>query len=238
MHSFYCKQIGEPGTAVELEELDFKHLFKTLRAVAGEKLKLLDGRGMLAEAVVADGRRIVVENRKVLPAPPVGIHLYVAIPRKQKMDQLLKQAAEIGIKTIVPMLTERSVATPEKVNDRWLALLQEGCKQARNPFLPEITNPVRFTEAIAALKASGITGFFGAVCSENRPAGKIQFKELAWLVGPEGGFTAEEEAEMRNAGISGLNIGPYIMRVETAAVAGAALLMYEAMTTAENRIGE
>ena len=101
-------------------------------------------------------------------------------------------------------------------------LLQEGCKQSKNPFLPRIVPPVPLAAALEEVRRGGVSAFFGAVRSAERAVAADG--DFAWFVGPEGGFTEEEESAMREAGVRGLNLGPYVLRLETAAVCGLAVL--------------
>ena len=159
MHRFFCENIPAPGQMAELPERDAAHLFRTLRAAPGEEISLFDGRGGFAVGRVEAGRLVRVSRRESAVCPAVRIHLYCAVPRKQKMDQLLKQLAEIGVWEIVPLLCARSVAQPEEPPERWTALLVEGCKQSWNPFVPPVRPPQRLPAALAAAKTSGATGF-------------------------------------------------------------------------------
>ncbi|MFA6103196.1 MAG: RsmE family RNA methyltransferase [Victivallaceae bacterium] len=230
MHCFYCEKINLPGSAAELDERDWKHLFKTLRAVPGEKIMLMDGRGVTADAVIADGREIIVERCERTPEPEVKLHLYLVVPKKQKMDQLLKQCAEIGVWSITPMTSARSVvlASGESAAERWESLLLEGCKQSHNPFIPQVGEVTKLGDAVKTVAAQPVISFFGAP-DARIASDKIEKSgnEIAWFVGPEGGFTQEEEALMLEYGFNKLCIGNWVMRVETAAVCGAAILLFE-----------
>lgn len=230
MHCFYCEKINLPGSSVELDERDWKHLFKTLRAVPGEKVLLMDGHGVTAAAVVVEGRGIIVERCERAAEPEVKLHLYLVVPKKQKMDQLLKQCAEIGVWSITPMLSARSVvlASGESSSDRWESLLLEGCKQSHNPFVPLVGDVTRFSDAVKTVDAQSVTSFFGAPDARMTNAEIVKSgNEVAWFVGPEGGFTPEEETLMLEHKFNKLCIGNWIMRVETAAVCGAAILLFE-----------
>ncbi len=230
MHCFYCEKINLPGSAVELDERDWKHLFKTLRAVPGEKIMLMDGRGITADAVVAEDRGIIVEHCEQTTEPEVKLHLYLVVPKKQKMDQLLKQCAEIGVWSITPMTSARSVAlaSGENASDRWESLLLEGCKQSHNPFIPLVGEVTKFGDAVKSVAVQPVTPFFGAPDAPVTDAAIAKSgSEIAWFVGPEGGFTPEEEKLMLEHGFNKLSIGNWIMRVETAAVCGAAILLFE-----------
>lgn len=221
MHTFFVEHMTEPGGFAALEPRERDHLFKTLRARPGDAVELLDGRGGRMDGVVRDGKAVEILAAERVPESASRLFLYCAAPRRAKFDVLLKQAAELGVRSIRLVECARSVAKPEG-SDRWQLLLQEGCKQSKNPFLPEIEPPVPLSVALEGIRAEGIRAFFGAVRSGEREPGGA--KKLAWLVGPEGGFTDEEEAAMRAAGVRGLNLGPYVLRLETAAVCGLSVL--------------
>ncbi|MDD3117558.1 MAG: RsmE family RNA methyltransferase [Victivallales bacterium] len=234
MHCFYCRAIGRPGTTVELEERDRKHLFKTLRAAPGEQFELTDGRGTFALATIGSDRIITVLNATTASPPPRRVHLVLAPPKKAKMDLLLKQCAEVGIWSIHLFLSARSVAAPEKeeVLERWQTLLQEGCKQAKNPFLPQLTAlPVSFKTAVDRIKQENWQGFFGSPRGDGVMPDLSRTTDIAWVVGPEGGFTPEEEDYLRQNGIADLRLGRWVLRVETAAIAGSLFLAVVDTTT-------
>jgi 16S rRNA (uracil1498-N3)-methyltransferase len=226
MHNFYIDKVGGVGDEVLLPVGEAKHLFKTLRAAKGDLIGLLDGKGACAEAEITDSRKIIIKDIKNYPEPEVRIHLFVAVPKRPKMDQLLRQCTEAGVWAFHPLITEHSVAVPDKVSERWHVLLQEACKQAGNMFVPEI-HPIRtLAEALAEIKTAKMAAFYGAVKPDDKKNPRISSPDIAWLVGPEGGFSEDEEREMLFCGVAPLNIGPYIMRVETAAVCGVSLLNF------------
>ncbi|QSH40809.1 RsmE family RNA methyltransferase [Lentisphaerota bacterium ZTH] len=225
MHCFFCKNTGSPGDEAELESTERKHLFKTLRAAPGEQVKLLDGKGSVILAEISTAKNLIILSVNRQQRPRNELHLFLAPPKRQKMDQLLRQCSEVGITNIHPMITQRSVSAPEKVSERWLTLLQEGCKQSGNPFLPEINTPVKFPAAVDFIKKNSISAYFGAV-KGTHPSPENISNRIGWIVGPEGGFTENEEEQMLDAGITPLRLGSYVLRVETAAVCGVTLLNF------------
>ncbi len=212
---------AEPGEVIELARGEENHLFRILRARTGENVGLLDGAGTVGTAVVEAGRVLRLTEKKNIPFPPRKIHLYLAPPRRQKMDQLLKEVTELGVYRIVPMTCSRSVAVPDADSaERQKDLLFEACKQSANPYLPRLESPLRFADAVADAKRICGRVYFGSPYenrTEDRTAG---IRDYAFFVGPEGGFTGAEESAMREAGFIPMQIGPWILRVETAAVAG------------------
>ena len=177
------------------------HLFKTLRARPGDEVELFDGRGCRMTGIVREERCIELLETERCPEPEKKLHLFCAVPRKAKFDVLLKQAAELGVWSVRLIECARSVAKPEG-SDRWQLLLQEGCKQSKNPFLPRIVPPVPLAAALEEVRRGGVSAFFGAVRSAERAVAAVG--DFAWFVGPQGGFTEEEESALRGGGGSGV----------------------------------
>ena len=223
MRSFFCETIGAPGAAAELEEREAEHLFRVLRAAPGDEVTLLDGRGGRATAVVRSGRRIEVLRRETIAPERPELHLCCAMPRRNRLDALLTQAVEVGAAAIHPVRFARSVAEPEP-GERWQLHLREGCKQSGNPYLPRLFPTRSFADALAEATGSGALCCFGAIGEAASFAVSGSVEKVAWFVGPEGGFTPEETAALLAAGAKPLNLGPHVMRLETAAICGLAVL--------------
>ena len=229
MHRFRYDALAEaePGMQVRLDKEESAHLFRTLRAEPGEKCQLMDGSGHLALAEVQPGKmlKLIEVSTAERPAPPL-VHMYIAPPRRQKMDQILRQAAELGVWRIVPILCERSVSLPDRdsVNGRWQEVLFEACKQSGNPFLPQVAEPIKFADALTDSVRNCAVRFFGSVAECQAPAADVKPESAAWFVGPEGGFTEEEERQLIRHGAIGLHFGSWVLRVETAAICGLCLI--------------
>ncbi|HBC86162.1 MAG TPA: hypothetical protein DCZ94_04325 [Lentisphaeria bacterium] len=228
MRCFFCENIGGTNTLVQLPEREERHLFNTLRGRTGDTVQLVNGEGLIATARVAEGRKLFVLEVDKFEEPARKIHLFVSPPKHNKMDQLLTQCCEIGVWSITFIIMEHSVVRPDEgdVSEKWNIHLMEGCKQSKNPFMPELGNVISFSTMVDDIGRRKLQAFYGAVKGElpDDPEGKPG-SELAWIVGPEGGFSQPEEDRMRAARFIPFNIGRWVMRTETAAVAGAALLM-------------
>ncbi len=229
MRCFFCENLREG----ELSSSDFSknesiHLFKVLRGKSGDRILLINGSGSIAKAEIIDKDTIVVDTVTQLLNSTIKLHLFVAPPRKQKMDHLLKQCSEIGVWSVNLIETERGISQPEKESAfmRMRQHLLEGCKQAHNPFMPELHPPVSLKNAIFAISDMNIA-YFGSTSGQTSKLDRQDNKTLniAWFVGPEGGFTGNEEQLMLDADIKPLSLGPWIMRIETAAITGSQFLM-------------
>lgn len=224
MRCFFCENIIVGENAV-LGRDDHKHLFKTLRGAPGEYILLCDGLGRTGEAEILPERRIVVRKVENFPEPQVKIHLYVSPPRRNKMDTLLKQCAETGTWRIVPVISENSVVVPDKASDRQLTLLREGCKQSKNPFLPQMTRPLKFSDALDDSSSLSAV-FYGDMTHSKFTTELSPPLDIGFFVGPEGGFSDQEVELMKEKGFFPISLGSWILRTETAVVAGAAVLQH------------
>jgi len=134
------------------------------------------------------------------------------------MDAVLRTATELGVRRVSPILCRYGVAKPDSDKDSWQQTLIAACKQSGNPFLPTISPPINFHQALARHDAAA--GFFGAIPRVNdqpsQPGQLLPQSAISLWIGPEGGFCPEEDAALRTAGLRALTIGPWILRVETA----------------------
>ncbi len=222
MHSFWVDKWPETGSVFRLAKQEEEHLFRILRPRMGERVRLLSGDGLAGTAEISGVRELKLLEVTPEAAPELQLILCCAAPRRQKLDLLLKQAVELGVSAIHLMHCARSVAKPEGA-DRWQTLMQEACKQSGNPFLPEIFVHPSPGSALAAL--AGCRLYYGAVVPPEEPMPEIPARGKAvFLAGPEGGFTVEEETLFAAHGAKGISLGPWILRLETAAAAGLAVL--------------
>ena len=225
MRCFFCEKLDDEFAVLSKQEE--YHLFKVLRTEPGKEVLLINGKGIIAECIVDENRIIKILKRKEFKVPKKRIHLFTALPRKHRMDNMLAQCTETGMWALHPIITERSIVVPKKENmvNKWKEKVIEACKQAQNPFVPEIYNPLKLKEALALIKKNKICSYYGATDNDElTEAENKRDSDIAWFVGPEGGFTDIEEQILRENGVNSLSLGSWIMRVETAALAGVLLL--------------
>ena len=222
MRSIFHTHIGVPGELFTQEPREAEHLFRVFRARPGEKVLVMDGLGGRGEAEVVDKKQLRFLERLPDIRQEIELDLYCAIPKKAKLDSLLPQLPGLGVRSLHPLLLEHSVATGEN-SARWELQLREGCKQSGNPRLPLLYPPVSRDEALEEVRRSGAALYYGSVTPAD-PGKEAPGPLRAWFVGPEGGFTAQEEEKILAAGGRPLKLGSWIMRLESAAVAGLAVL--------------
>jgi len=231
-HRFYCERITR--LAAELSGAEARHLAQVLRLKAGDKVELFDGSGMVAVAIIksASGKKVTlqVEDVKVFEKPAQQIILAVSVAKGERFDWLIEKCTELGVDRIVPVLFERTVKQPKnpKIVERWNNIAIAAVKQCRRVFLPQIDKPMILPEAIEILKKDYPQAqlAFGSLSENSKPVLQCGFtgKDMIAFVGPEGGLTGEEENLLRENNAKEVRLADTVLRVETAAMAFAAVL--------------
>ena len=218
------------GSTVTLDGDAHHHLSIVLRARPGDVVTLFDGAGGEVDARVLRidraGTQVELGARRSAPVSAAAITLLCAIPRGARMDLLLQKTVEVGVATIVPLLTARAVARPDAGRrERWVAIAREAARQCGRADLPDIAPPTPLAEALrddrlparrlALFERDEAPGLRAALAGEPAPT--------ALLVGPEGGFEDAEREAALAAGFTAVSLGRRILRVETAAIVAVAL---------------
>lgn len=203
-----------------LPDNEAHHVFKVLRARAGDLVEVVAAGGRLLLAEVGDGREVSVVEEIEAGFEEVAVTLYQAVPKGGRMDLLVEKATEAGATRIVPLITEHGEVNPrEGKRDRWRRVAEAAARQSLRLRVPEVPDPVPFREA---LREAGGTG----VLLHNGPeAGDLEEavgEGVSLFVGPEGGWGDEELAEAREEGVPVAGLGPYRLRSETAGVVAVA----------------
>jgi 16S rRNA (uracil1498-N3)-methyltransferase len=226
---FLVESVPEPGAEVRLDREEARHALGSRRLEAGDAVTLFDGRGRIGQANIEarakDGAVPVrVVSAKVLDRPTPLIHLRSALPKGDRQSDLFDMAAQLGVASVGALRCRRSVATdPGGRDDRRRRILAEACKQARWPWIPELTPEADLATTLAAARAAGLSIAI-AHPAGGAPAPFPEAGSVMLLVGPEGGFSDEEVETARSAGAVPLDLGPTILRTELAAAVGVALL--------------
>jgi 16S rRNA (uracil1498-N3)-methyltransferase len=225
---FFVSSQLQPGM-LSLRGDELHHLVRVLRIGVGDTVTLFDGTGNEAEAAVIQ----VADDAVVLSvgaARPAGseseieLVLAMAVPKGDRFGWLVEKATELGVRRLVPLLTERSVVIPgDGKLDKMRRTIIEACKQCRRAQLMVLDEPQEwpaFVASVASATAFWVAHPSGAPLHRNQlsAAGHI-----AAAIGPEGGFTDREIEQAAESGATLISLGPRILRIETAALAVAAL---------------
>lgn len=232
MSSRYFVTGPRVGQRLELEGDEAHHLAHVMRGKIGEEVILFDGQGREWKAEIVEiGKRSVELNvleesvaDRELRRP---VTLAVALPKGDRQRFLLEKLVEVGVDSMIPLHTARSVAGfNEKVRTRLEKQVIEACKQCGRNRLMEIAE-VRSVEELAidnALRSSvRLLADPRAEISFSAEMEKAGSGAVAIAVGPEGGFTPEESERLVAAGWLPRRLGHTILRIETAALAAAIL---------------
>jgi 16S rRNA (uracil1498-N3)-methyltransferase len=221
------------GELVLLED-EAIHVRDVLRLRPGVTLLLSDGAGndATAEIVEVSRKTVRVNVRRIEQVKEVALprlELLQCVGKGDKMDVVVRQATEIGVRAIVPVISERSVARREARIDRWKKVAEDAIRVSGRPFRPEIDRVRTFDEIIARPRAPlALTFSIEATTSlglhlKNR---KDRPDRIEALIGPEGGLTPEELARAEHAGFSLVHLGPHTLRTETAGPVVAAMVLF------------
>lgn len=146
------------------------------------------------------------------------------------MDLVVEKATEVGVTSIVPLLTERGVVNPREGKvGRWHRVAEAAARQSQRLRVPEVAEPVRFADAVSRV---GETGVLLHSAPGLRPVEAVVGSPASLFVGPEGGWSEGELRRAEKAGMALGGLGPYRLRSETAGIVGVA----RALAAAENRV--
>jgi 16S rRNA (uracil1498-N3)-methyltransferase len=228
---FFCPPPLAAGAEIALPAGAAHHALHVLRLKAGDAVTLFDGAGgeYAGQLAQASPRAIAVrilERRAIERESPLAVTLVQGLAAADRMDYAVQKAVELGAAAIAPVMTARSVARLDAARaarraEHWRQIAIAACEQSGRNRLPQVHVPralaawlrAASTAQLRVLLAPDAAGSLGDL---PKPAGAIEL-----LIGPEGGFTAEESAAALAAGFRAVRLGPRILRTETA---GAAML--------------
>jgi 16S rRNA (uracil1498-N3)-methyltransferase len=218
------------GETLRVEGDRYRHLFRARRLAAGSELLLVDGAGGARVAAVSAvdrrGAELRLGEARAAREPPRALTLLVAPPRPERTAWLVEKATELGVAAVRFVAPERAVGGVVARALRRLARVggaaPEQCGGAR---LPLLSGPHRLDE-LPGLLAGARAVYLQPAASPALAA--VGGQADAVLVGPEGGWTPQELAGFAAAEIPAAGLGERVLRVETAAVAAAALLLLAA----------
>jgi 16S rRNA (uracil1498-N3)-methyltransferase len=239
VRSVFLSEPSIGNNSIHIGGEEHRHLM-VARAGIGETIEVFDGKGNVWTTIVDSiGKHETIaritESRKA-DADPVELILGLALIRIGAFELALEKAVEVGVTRIVPFTAGRSnpapgnakrkrdSAQPQGRHDRWVRILIEAAKQSKHYYLPVMDAPRTFDETISIAAASKIM-FTEREGGPLKPA--LSGSPVLYLVGPEGGWTDGELALARKAGFRLVSLGKGILKAETAAIVGGALIRYE-----------
>lgn len=249
------------GNRITLSGEKARYLISVLRCSAGDELQVFDGEGSLYKSKIAG-----IENKKVIidllerislnAESPLNLTLVQGILKGEKMDMVIQKATELGVKEIIPAVTERSQIRHTRKVDRWRKIAEEASKQSGRTMIPVVHEPLEYRNALWVMcdeyKKFLLThhdlpitdyvlrGFIfweeGGLPLKEAIHQFTQFRDesltgftdspIHLLIGPEGGFTKEEVSLAVSKELIAVSLGKRILRAETAAISAVALIQF------------
>ena len=216
----FVDSVLESGVTLRLPEEEARHVFKVLRGQVGDALEVVDGNRHLFAAELRGGGEAAILQALSAPSEDAEVSLYQAVPKGGRMDLVIEKATEVGVTSIVPLLTERGVVRPRdgKVG-RWRRVAEAAARQSLRLHVPEVLEPIGF--AVAARRAGEAGVLLHNVVGLPHLEG-VAGAPVSLFVGPEGGWSEEEIRLAREAGLAFAQLGPYRLRSETAGIVAVA----------------
>ena len=229
------KLVPKLGSSLTLDDFGANHVAKVLRLKPGALISVFDGRGSEFEATLtAVGKKTMVELTKELSRnveSPIVLELLQVISRGDRMDFTIQKAVELGISRIVPLTSERCGVKldPEralKKIESFQKIAIAACEQCGRNVVPQVA-PLQSLDSFLTTQQGQSDGFINLTL-DPRATSKLTdlppCSHYRILIGPEGGFSAQEVAATEQAGFIGVSLGPRILRTETAALVTLSIL--------------
>jgi len=221
MKRFRLQSLPGPGTQTTLDKNGSHHLLHVLRATRGDPVLVFDGTGLQAPAVLVD----VLEGHAVVQVtdvphsarPEHALHLVLGLPKGPSMDRAVRMATEAGVTEIHPVLAARSTARGDR-GDRWRRIATAAAQQCGRADIPQV-HPL--SDLAGALPLLPMDRRIAVIGASDGPAPQ---GPCGVLIGPEGGWTAEEISQAQSTGALPITLGDWVLRSDTAAAVAIAAL--------------
>lgn len=211
------------GKILIKEKSDCNHIQNVYRLNVGDKLRIVDGEYEYFTQIIEISKKEVavkiLEKNEDSYSLNINIDVAMGILKNDKMNLAIQKLTEVGVKSIIPLKTERVVVKINEKKEKWDTVARETLKQCRGVRFTEIT-PVKKLAEINYKKYDKII-FAYENSDESKSLSKIMKKEdrnILYIIGPEGGITLEEVEFLKNNGAVEISLGKRILRAETAAI--------------------
>jgi len=244
MHRFYLPPEQCAEKRLILDGAEAHHAREVLRLERASTVVVLDGAGGEYTAEVVEETRhqvrlVCTETRRA-PPPECRVTLLQAVPRGKLFETIIQKATELGVARIVPVISERTTprfdSDPAGKTEKWRRVAIEAIKQCGCPWLPLVETPVTPAEYLARREPVEL-GLVASLRPGRRHA-RVYFQDFqqrekrrpgsvsVWI-GPEGDLTPEEVRAIQDAGCRPIDLGPLVLRSDTAAIYSLAIINHE-----------
>jgi 16S rRNA (uracil1498-N3)-methyltransferase len=213
-----------------------RHLTLVLRVQPGDSIAILDGLGKryICKVLAVHKKEVSalkIKEESFSAESPISITLVQGLSKGDRMEFAIQKSAELGVKKIIPVITERSqLRTTDKIS-RWNKISLSASQQSGRELVPEISDAVDLKTFLNNLPPEG-DKLILYESHEKRNLKRVlssikDSKEITLLIGPEGGFSKEEVKSAVENGFIEVSLGPRILRTETAPITAISIIQYE-----------
>jgi 16S rRNA (uracil1498-N3)-methyltransferase len=222
------------GSVIQLDARANHHLVTVLRAKPNDALTIFNGRGGEYKSVITqiNKKQVSVQINDYVAREvesPLELYLAQGISRGEKMDYTIQKAVELGVKKIIPLLTERCTVKLDEERrtkrfQHWQSIIIGACEQSGRNSVPELFFPMTLEKGLNSMEADWRFVLSPTSSSQIKEKPVQKHQRVILLIGPEGGLSDQEVNFAGKQGFLSLNLGPRILRTETAAIAAIAVL--------------
>ena len=240
MSRFFVSPEAVKGNSIIIGGREAHHILDVLRLKRSDQVVVFDGTGREYTGVISNisSNALTVEITKTRLPPRIAspeITLVQALPKKEKMDYIVEKSTELGVHSIVPVLTARTIPDWDEQKrraqaERWRKIATEAAKQCGRADIPEVATVMPFAAAIknfAVFSMRLIAILNEETLSIKEAIGDFKSGKIVIAIGPEGDWTAEEFMAAREAGFKAISLGPRVLKSDTAGLALLSILNYE-----------
>ena len=242
MHRFFVEEPAMGADGITITGGDVNHIKNVLRMSVGDKICVINGQNnkeYYCEITAVGNDAVdtrICEIRESDQELGNEIVLFQGLPKSDKMELIIQKAVELGVHTIVPVSTDRTVVKLDAKKEankrkRWMSISESAAKQSGRLRIPEVTPVVSYREALEMAKKMDVRlipyelaegmGKTRELMSSIQPG-----QSVAVFIGPEGGFESSEIEKAIEIGAWPITLGKRILRTETAGLVTLAMLVY------------
>ena len=240
MHRFYHSNSLDLNQIIILDEFASHHALRVMRVKVDDFLILFNGDGFEYRGRVSDINKKtinveILSKEKNNNESPININLFQSISSNEKMDMVIQKATELGVSSIQPIFSSRSTIklSLDRTKKRllhWRQVAISACEQSGRSKIPIIKSPILFdqiAEEIKSLKDSLSLVLHPDNHQQSSNLPKDYSGDINIFIGPEGGFNKDEVLLLKQENCINMQLGPRILRTETAPLAIIAILQYK-----------
>ena len=228
MNRFFVDKKINRDQELKIEGENFHHCITVLKHKISDNIIIFDNKEneFFCKIVEIKKKYLTVEVQYLIPQKELGcnIDVYQCLPKGKAIEDIIEKSVELGVKRLIPVVSERTIKKPEQVKKRWLDIAESATKQCgRNDFM-EILEPISYSDIFRDNKSDLKIIFYEN--SKNKIT-KVSFDKpdsISIIIGPEGGFSNKEVGLARDNDFIDVSLGNTVLKSTTALILGVGLV--------------